>query len=57
MTQTPDRPSADLRLSVQAEANQNSPVADKALLFDYRQAANPIRRGLTEPIPYRSLGP
>lgn len=24
-----------------------------AELFDYRQAANPIRRGLTEPIPYR----
>ena len=56
MTQTPDSPSADLRLSVQAEANQNSPVADKSLLFDYRQAANPIRRGLTEPIPYRSWG-
>jgi len=56
MTQTPDRPSADLRLSIQAEAMQNSPVADKAQLFDYRQAANPIRRGLTEPIPYRSWG-
>ncbi|GCE65609.1 cupin [cyanobiont of Ornithocercus magnificus] len=27
--------------------------ASKALLFDYRQAANPIRPGLTEPIPYR----
>lgn len=24
----------------------------KALLFDYRQAANPVRPGLTEPIPY-----
>jgi gentisate 1,2-dioxygenase len=24
----------------------------KALLFDYRQAANPVRRGLTEPIGY-----
>ena len=29
----------------------------KALLFDYRQAANPVRRGLTEPIPYRCWGP
>jgi gentisate 1,2-dioxygenase len=25
----------------------------QAQLFDYRQAANPIRHGLTEPIPYR----
>ena len=37
--------------------SQTSPPADaltsgsKALLYDYRQAANPIRRGLTEPIP------
>jgi gentisate 1,2-dioxygenase len=29
----------------------------KPLLFDYRQAANPVRRGLTEPIPYRQWGP
>jgi gentisate 1,2-dioxygenase len=29
----------------------------KALVFDYRQAANPVRRGLTEPIPYRQWGP
>ena len=29
----------------------------KAQLFDYRHAANPIRRGLTEPIPYRQWGP
>ncbi len=29
----------------------------KALLFDYRQAANPVRKGLTEPIPYRQWGP
>jgi gentisate 1,2-dioxygenase len=26
-------------------------------VFDYRQAANPIRPGLTEPIPYREWGP
>jgi len=42
MTQTPER-----RLSLD----------DKAQLFDYRQAANPIRSGLTEPIPYRSWSP
>lgn len=29
----------------------------KALLFDYRQAANPVRPGLTDPIPYRDWGP
>ncbi|WP_409995753.1 cupin [Cyanobium sp. HWJ4-Hawea] len=29
----------------------------KALLFDYRQAANPVRRGLSDPIPYHSWGP
>ena len=42
MTQTPER-----RLALN----------DKALLFDYRQAANPIRAGLTEPIPYRAWSP
>ncbi|MBM5790565.1 MAG: cupin [Cyanobacteria bacterium M_surface_10_m1_298] len=42
MTHTPER-----RLSLD----------DKAQLFDYRQAANPIRSGLTEPIPYRSWSP
>jgi len=31
--------------------------ASKAQLFDYRQAANPVRKGLTEPIPYRQWGP
>jgi len=34
-----------------------TPAATKALLFDYRQAANPVRRGLTEPIPYRHWSP
>ena len=33
-----------------------APAATKALLYDYRQAANPVRRGLTEPIPYRRWG-
>ena len=45
MTQAPDRKRHD----------QSS--AGKALLFDYRQAANPVRPGLTEPIPYRCWGP
>lgn len=26
---------------------------EQALIYDYRQAANPVRKGLTEPIPYR----
>lgn len=26
---------------------------DQALIYDYRQAANPVRKGLTEPIPFR----
>ncbi|MFN9548457.1 MAG: cupin [Cyanobacteriota bacterium] len=30
---------------------------DPALIYDYRQAANPIRKGLTEPIPYRQWSP
>jgi Gentisate 1,2-dioxygenase len=29
----------------------------KAQLFDYRQAANPVRAGLTEPIPLRQWEP
>jgi gentisate 1,2-dioxygenase len=33
-----------------------SPGQTKALLFDYRQAANPVRAGLTEPIPYYHWG-
>ena len=45
MTQTPER---------RRNAEQ---TAAKALLFDYRQAANPVRAGLTEPIPYRCWGP
>ena len=44
MTQSPER------------HRNTSRTSDKALLFDYRQAANPIRSGLTEPIPYRSWG-
>jgi hypothetical protein len=29
----------------------------KAEIYDYRKAANPVRSGLTEPIPYRQWGP
>ena len=49
MTQTPDRLQP-------RNGEPASPAADtsKALLFDYRQAANPVRPGLTEPIPYRA---
>jgi gentisate 1,2-dioxygenase len=45
MTQAPERKRHD------------EPAGSKALLFDYRQAANPVRPGLTDPIPYRSWGP
>ena len=45
MTQAPER------------QRQDEQLAGKALLFDYRQAANPVRSGLTEPIPYRCWGP
>jgi len=34
-----------------------APAASKAQLFDYRQAANPVRKGLSDPIPYRQWGP
>lgn len=44
MTQVPD-----IRLAQQP--------ASKAVLFDYRQAANPVRPGLTDPIPYRIWSP
>lgn len=32
-------------------------LEDKARFFDYREAANPVRKGLTEPIGYRQWGP
>ena len=34
-----------------------APDHGKAELFDYRQAANPVRSGLTEPIPYHIWDP
>ena len=47
MTQTPEH----LTL---IDAEQASA---KGLLFDYRAAANPVRPGLTDPIPYHAWGP
>ena len=50
MTQTPERlQHRDAALNTGSPADASA----KALLFDYRQAANPVRPGLTEPIPDR----
>lgn len=57
MTQAPlqpSRPLADTEIRL-----PQSPATEwqtKAQLFDYRQAANPVRPGLTEPIPYQQWG-
>ncbi len=45
------------RAAAMVDPSAASPAGTKALVFDYRQAANPVRRGLTEPIPYRQWGP
>jgi gentisate 1,2-dioxygenase len=40
----------------QAPIQNSTPASNwqaKALVYDYRQAANPVRAGLTEPVPYR----
>ena len=37
-------------------ANRQGSLEDKARFFDYREAANPVRKGLTEPIGYRQWG-
>ena len=40
----------------QAPIQTSTPASNwqaKALVYDYRQAANPVRAGLTEPVPYR----
>lgn len=56
MTQVPLQP-----LSSSTAPAASNPDAcrwqEKAQTFDYRQAANPIRRGLTEPIPDHHWGP
>jgi len=57
MTQAPEiRSSSPVESGPSAGSGTADPAA-KALLFDYRQAANPVRRGLTEPIPYHQWGP
>ena len=43
--------------SSRAAADAAEALSAKAVLYDYRQAANPVRPGLTEPIPYRSWEP
>lgn len=50
MTQSPIRLISGRPLEADPEASESS-LHGKALLFDYRQAANPVRPGLTEPIP------
>ena len=43
--------------SISLESVRDTPdTASKAILFDYRQAANPIRKGLTEAIPLQFWG-
>ena len=54
MTQTPERLH---QLNNGASDGSAAEPGAKALLFDYRQAANPVRPGLTEPIPYRDWSP
>jgi gentisate 1,2-dioxygenase len=54
MTQTPERLQP---FSSDSQAGSAAEPSAKALLFDYRQAANPVRTGLTEPIPYRTWSP
>jgi len=58
MTLTPERLVPERPVQHMVCSGTPRPQAEsKALLFDYRQAANPVRRGLTEPIPYRCWGP
>ena len=64
MTQTPERQlngqhqagSGQQRRDSQGVSDPDKP-ASKALLFDYRQAANPVRPGLSDPLPYHSWSP
>ena len=51
---------SSLSQGVPAQGGREAPLPgwdDQALIYDYRQAANPIRKGLTEPIPYRHWSP
>jgi gentisate 1,2-dioxygenase len=60
MTQTPERRSSGRAKAGSRNDGRNdgsTTATSKALVFDYRQAANPVRPGLTEPIPYRCWSP
>ena len=52
MTQTPEHATTSA-----SSGPTSSPASGKAQLFDYRAAANPVRPGLTDPIPYNAWGP
>jgi len=58
MPKTPERTMATSPAASPGDPTRSAtpPAGSKALLFDYRQAANPVRSGLTEPIPYRNWG-
>ena len=57
MTQTKPAPAASPTSPGLPSAAALSSPSSTAQLFDYRQAANPIRHGLTEPIPDHRWGP
>ena len=59
-SQSPDRQESSNTASGphrQGSSEAAKPSEDKARFFDYREAANPVRKGLTEPISYRQWGP
>lgn len=63
MTQAPIQPTSPSSTAPTSTAPANPAAGDladgvtpwqaKALVYDYRLAANPVRAGLTEPVPYR----
>ena len=59
MTHTPEHAitTAPGNTAGNPSANATGNPTGKALLYDYRAAANPVRPGLTDPIPYCSWGP
>jgi gentisate 1,2-dioxygenase len=50
------QPSPSTAAPSSSGASQPADPTSKALLFDYRAAANPVRKGLSDPIPYRQWG-
>lgn len=57
MTQTKPATATTPSNSTRLSPSPSSSPSPTAQLFDYRQAANPIRHGLTEPIPDQRWGP